>query len=140
MSRNNGPMIAVFMTADIMAAFKDPENGPMVAMMGNGTPIYTRQRLERAVAAGCDTWVVSTRSSLGPHDTWWQAMVQPDHVLLADEEPPGPQNPGSISPWRKLYARLGLTWGESWKSWQDAQNNLPRLGIKLGRDDFKRTT
>lgn len=130
--------IAVFMTLDILRAFGDPNTERPMATMNDGTPVYTNQWLERALSEGYEVWVVSTRAHLYSHDTWWRNLLPPDRILLAREgHIAGPKCPNILAPWRMLYERLELPWDETWDDCRDARNHLPRLGIKLGRDDFQ---
>lgn len=117
--------IAVFSTSDIMQCYANNE-GRKVAEH-DGRAFYTRGTLEKALEEGYEVWVISTLTALDPSaHGWWQKLVAPDHVLLAQDGPSrGAESPGLLAPWKEFFRIHGLPWDEEkYVSWLMARDAL----------------
>jgi hypothetical protein len=105
------PVRVVLTTSEIFRTWGDgapllviPEPHP-----GHGDmSIFSTGTLERALAAGLDVWVVSTRMQFGDHDAWWRELVRPDQVFKGESEE---DRQDCNRPWRRCWAAMNIPWG-----------------------------
>lgn len=139
-STMHGRKIAVFGTRHINAETPlFPEQAPVHELWHRGEHLrwYSTGKLEEAIALGYEVYVVSIRPTFGPHDRWWQALVEPSHVLatggLFAAAARGDPMTAVFAPWRELFARLGVPWNDVFSDFDDPAIELSaRYGVRDG--------
>ncbi len=92
---------------------------------------YSTGRLETAIAAGYEVYVLNATPEGRPYAEWWLKLVPSDHVLSIDGFET--MESGSVNDTlMELYSKLGLPWNECAKLWPTHLNALGNYGIKRG--------
>ncbi|MFA6447384.1 MAG: hypothetical protein WCW31_03975 [Patescibacteria group bacterium] len=92
---------------------------------------YSTGRLEAAIAAGYEVYVLNATPEGRPYAEWWLALVPADHVLSIDGFET--MESGSVNDaFMELYSKLGLPWNENAKLWPTHLYALSNYNIKRG--------
>ncbi len=125
----NAPCTVVFGTSVLAAdapVYPGQPPAHVERFRGRILASYSTGRLEEALRRGCAVFVCSIRFAFGPHDQWWQELVDPANVFCNDrllESVLGSHreiDDALMDSWRRLYERLGLPWCDDFRRCDDA--------------------
>jgi hypothetical protein len=143
---------AIFTTSDIVQTWKgnDCQKEIPINMNGETRTVWSRGKLEMAIALNYKIFVASTRTEFGNHDNWWREQIGNENIFFADapkihwtEETDYERNLRISSGWLKLFVRLGEQWPQVVDLdrsqprpifWTAARHTLKDRGYVLGSD------
>lgn len=129
--------VAVFLPSEIyvMCPFK-PGALPRCALYQGSDgeykyKYYSTGRLEAAIKADYEVYVMNATPEGKPYAEWWLKLVPADHILsignFVDMKSILVQDA-----FRELYRKLSLPWDNNIELWPSLLNALPGYGIKRG--------